>query len=163
MLILVISDNHGVMNRMIDVVRRVKPDLLVHLGDSQMHPDTLRELVGCPVEAVAGNCDYSSGLPREKEILLGGIRAFLTHGDRYGVRSGTGYLRNAAETRGCQLALYGHTHVPLLEHHPGMVVLNPGSISAPRQGDGAGTYALIEIDDGGQLHYTLCKYMQPGR
>lgn len=163
MLILVISDNHGVMNRMMDVVRRVKPDLLVHLGDSQMHLDTLKELAGCPVEAVAGNCDYSSGLPREKEIQLGSIRAFLTHGDRYGVRSGTGYLRSVAEKRGCQLALYGHTHVPLLEYHPEMVVLNPGSISAPRQGDGIGTYGLIEIDSVGQLHYTLCKYVKSSR
>lgn len=160
MLVLVISDNHGVMNRMADVIRRVKPDLLVHLGDSQMRPDTLAEIAGCPIEAVAGNCDGSVGLPREKEIQIGSLRALIAHGDRYGVRSGSGYIRSEAERRGCQLVMYGHTHVPVLEQYPGMTVLNPGSINIPRQGDGIGTYALIEIDSRGQAHYTLCKYMQ---
>ncbi len=163
MVVLVISDNHGVMNRMMDVIRRVKPDLLVHLGDSQMRPDTLAELAGCTVEAVAGNCDGSNGLPREKEIQIGSLRVFIAHGDRYGVRSGSGYIRSAAEKRGCQLAMYGHTHIPVLEQYPGMTVLNPGSITSPRQGDGIGTYALIEIDRAGQAHYTLCQYIQSGK
>ncbi len=160
MLVLVISDNHGAADRMLDVIRRVKPDLLVHLGDSRMHPDMLRELAGCPVEAVAGNGDRSGA--REKEIQLGSVRALIAHGDRYGVCSGSGYIRSAAEKRGCQLVMYGHTHIPLLEYHPDMVVLNPGSISFPRQGDGVGTYALIEIDRTGQLHYTLCRYTAAG-
>lgn len=158
MLVLVISDNHGVTGRMADVISRVKPDLMVHLGDSQMSPGALQAMAQCPVELVAGNCDHSGGIPREKIIEIGGLRAFISHGDQYWVRSGPQYIQSVARKKGCQLAMYGHTHIPLLEQSSDVVAFNPGSISVPRQGDGIGTYGLIEIDSRGQAHYTLCRY-----
>ena len=163
MLILVISDNHGKIGELQDLLERVKPDLLFHLGDSEIGLEALRYLADCPVVAVPGNCDsvlrYKGATDRSRTVqLTEHLKAFLTHGNLYHVNYGTSVIAEAARKEGCNLVLFGHTHVPLLEYQEDLVLLNPGSLNCPRQGDGRGTYALIEIDHNGAAHYTSCKY-----
>ena len=53
-----------------------------------------------------------------------------------------------AQSKGCDMLIYGHTHIPdyqVLED--GFIILNPGSISLPRQSDMNRTYAVLEIED----------------
>ena len=42
----------------------------------------------------------------------------------------------------------GHTHVQHVEHFDDGVVLNPGSVGQPRDGDPRAAYATVDLDDG---------------
>ena len=89
MKIAVFSDTHGLAQGMIDAVREYRPDQVIHLGDGMRDAQRLsREFPTIPVCTVPGNCDYDSYDPEYKVVDLGGMKAFLTHGHRYAVRSG---------------------------------------------------------------------------
>ena len=82
---------------------------------------------------------------------------FLTHGHRYQVNFGIQTLKEAALLRGADIAMYGHTHVPIINQGRDVTILNPGSLTLPRQDGFARTYILMEIDREGEAHFTLCK------
>ena len=155
MKILIVSDTHRQNGNLCRVLAKVgKMDRLIHLGDSEGSEDYIREIAGCPVEIVAGNNDFFSRLPKEKEIMLGGYRTLLTHGHYYGVSVGMERLKEEARARGCNIAMFGHTHRPYLSQEEGLTVLNPGSLSFPRQDGRKPTYMLMEIDEDGEAHFT---------
>lgn len=107
------------------------------------------------MEMVLGNNDFFSMLDREREIKIGKYRALLTHGHYYGVSVGTERIKEEARARGCDIAMFGHTHKPYLWQANGLTVLNPGSLSFPRQEGRKPTYMIMEIDGDGEAHYTL--------
>ncbi|MBI2856175.1 MAG: metallophosphoesterase family protein, partial [Chloroflexi bacterium] len=47
--------------------------------------------------------------------------------------------------RKVDIAVFGHTHYPLVEKHQGVVLVNPGSTSLPRLLRKLGTVALLEL------------------
>lgn len=156
--ILIVSDTHGRLRNFQEMLRRAgTPDRLIHLGDSEGQHRKIEELANCPVDIVRGNCDYSQELPREKEILIGDYRVFLTHGHRYQANFGTETLVDAGLSRKADIVMFGHTHVPLLQQRRGIMLVNPGSLSQPRQDGFAYTYILMELDREGEAHYTLCR------
>ena len=69
---------------------------------------------------------------------------FLTHGHRYGVKLGRQELAAAADRLGAKIAVYGHTHIPLVEERYGVITLCPGSVSEPRQENRRPTYGVLE-------------------
>ena len=69
MRVLLVSDSHGRNQNMEKVIRKVSPvDLLIHLGDLEGSEGYLEAIAPCPVEMVAGNNDFFSRLPREKDV-----------------------------------------------------------------------------------------------
>ena len=56
----------------------------------------------------------------------------------------------AAREEGCSVALYGHTHVPDVSYCKDVLVMNPGSISRPRQASGRPTYGIVTIGSNGE-------------
>lgn len=156
--ILIVSDTHGQLRRFKEMLEKTgRPDRLLHLGDAEGQQEEIERLAGCPVDIVRGNCDCDFDIPQDKLIDIGKYRVFLTHGHRYQVNFGTQTLEEAARLRGADIAVYGHTHVPLIRQGKDLTVLNPGSLSLPRQDGFAYTYILMEIDREGEAHYTLCK------
>ena len=105
---------------------------------------------------VRGNCDYSSialGAPVEKtsSITLMDKRIVFTHGDLYGVKYGEEGLLRLAESRGADIVLFGHTHIPYEKYIPnekGVYLFNPGSIGAPSYDKGA-SYGIIDLTEKG--------------
>ena len=63
-----------------------------------------------------------------------------------------------AKDRGAQIAMFGHTHKPYLDIRENITVLNPGSLSFPRQDGRKPSYMLMELDREGEAHYTICYY-----
>lgn len=156
MKILIVSDTHRQDDNLKRVLGKVgKLDLLIHLGDAEGSEILIREWANCPTEMVAGNNDFFSELDKEKEIMIGGFRTLLTHGHYYGVSLGTEQLKKDAKARGFQIAMFGHTHRPLLDIGPEITVLNPGSLSYPRQDDRRPSYIIMEVDNKGEAHYTI--------
>ena len=128
MKILVLSDSHGDVADMVDVVERVKPDRVFHLGD---HIRDAQELSYAfpelTIDMVGGNCDWRSRAPLEKKITLEGVTVLLCHGHEYGVKSGYGALALHARQEGAKVALCGHTHKSHLSKKWGVGLCNPGS------------------------------------
>ena len=150
MKILVLSDTHGRSRNARKVINREKPfDARFHLGDIEGGEEEIAALAGVPTYMVAGNCDTWSSLPQEAEVVLGGVRFMLTHGHRYWVSASLKELKTKARKNRCDVVLFGHTHRPVEDlSDPSLMVLNPGSLSFPRQADGKPTYMVLTVENG---------------
>ena len=156
MKVLIISDTHKHHENLIRVLERVgKIDLMIHLGDAEGYEDDIADMAGCPMEIVAGNNDFFSSMPREKELQLGKYKVLITHGHYYYVSTGVEDIKKDAAGRGMDIVMFGHTHRPLLERGKGIIALNPGSISYPRQEGRKPSYAIMEIDRAGEAHFSI--------
>ena len=156
MRILIVSDTHGSLRNFDIVIEREKEiDLLLHLGDVEGDNDYMEAVMNCPVHIVGGNNDYFSGLPGEIELRIGKYKVFMTHGHGYYVSMDTRRLKQAARARGADIAMYGHTHRPDIDLEDGVKVINPGSLSYPRQSGRQATYIIMEVNTEGEVEFTL--------
>ena len=155
--ILVMSDSHGTAVFALRAIEKEKPfDLLVHLGDVQGHDPEISAAAGCPCFFVRGNCDYDDDLPTYTIFQVGLHKVFAAHGHRYHVSYGTEHLELSAMNYGCDIVMYGHTHIPDLREKEKITVLNPGSISLPRQSHPKKSYAVMIHDPRtGKIDYEL--------
>ncbi len=159
MRILIVSDTHGRLHNFDEVIEREKEiDMLLHLGDVEGDDDYMEAVMDCPVHIVAGNNDFFSGLPGEFEIGIGKYKVFMTHGHGYYVSMDTKKLKQAARARGADIVIYGHTHRPKIDLDDDIMVINPGSLSYPRQPGRRATYIIMEINARGEAVFTL-KYV----
>lgn len=148
MRIIVMSDSHGNYQALEDVIlRNTDADWIFHLGDGESELD--RFIVSHPVIApkiihVAGNCDYHSLSSNDFVLPVPGHKIFATHGHRYGVNFSLDNIKNAAKEKGCDIILYGHTHVRFNKIEDGFYILNPGSASIPRD-NRAPSFGHIDI------------------
>jgi putative phosphoesterase len=102
--------------------------------------EELRAL-GPPLEAVYGNADEPELRERlPAELVVEEARIGLVHipGPRAGRES-----RLIAGFPGCAAVVYGHTHMPQVERHAGVWILNPGSPTERRR---APARSLILLD-----------------
>ena len=158
--ILIMSDSHGRNENVELAIAQVREEIgvfqmLIHLGDVGDARE-IESLAGVPCYIVRGNTDYDAKLLNANVIEASGHRIFATHGHLYQVDMRLDLLRFAALENDCDIAMYGHTHVPYLEEDPDDVtILNPGSISKPRQADHRYTYMVMEIDDEDEVTYEL--------
>ena len=145
MKILIVSDTHGRDENLEKAVYREEPfDYLIHCGDVEGREIFIEALVDCPCCIVSGNNDFFSDLPREEIIDLAGKKILVTHGHTYGVSGGTDGIVEAARAR-------GHTHYPEIEMQEGILVINPGSLTFPRQRGRKFSYAVMEAEEGKNL------------
>ena len=81
MKILIVSDTHRHHENLEKVLEQVKPiDLMIHLGDGEGYEDYMETIAECPLYIVAGNNDFFSQLPKERELTIGKHNILLTHG-----------------------------------------------------------------------------------
>ena len=73
----------------------------------------------------------------------------------YGVSLGTERIRDEAASRNVQIAIFGHTHRPLIDTEDNLTLLNPGSLCYPRQIGRKPTYLVINIDRDHEAHYAI--------
>ena len=153
---IVFSDSHGDVDHMIRAVRLENPALCFFLGDGEYDLTRLqRRFPSLPVNAVRGNCDLRSTLPRALTCAAGGVRIFATHGHLYGVKHDPIYreLCEAALAENADVVLFGHTHEPFRDRTMGMELLNPGSIGPTTRP----SYGLILLD--GDRVETAVRYL----
>ncbi len=156
MKIMIVSDSHGRDTFLERAIKKVKPiDLFIHLGDFEGSEEYIRAIVPCRTEMVSGNNDYFTGLDKDKIITVGKYFLFLTHGHRYGVNFGTERIKEAAKQYGAGIAVFGHTHRPLIDMSGNVWAINPGSITQPRQEGGRPSFIIMDLDTKGEAHFTL--------
>jgi len=156
--IFVISDTHKLNAGMTTALWREagKFDTVIHLGDIEGCEQEIREEIErvnplCGFLLVRGNCDDDMKVPSYRCAEFDGVKLFMTHGHRYYNRVPGGpfdALASAAAGEGCRIALFGHTHQPLYEKAwNGVILINPGSISLPRQEDRRHGYGILTIEE----------------
>ena len=149
MKILIVSDTHGRDEKLEAAVAVEQPfDYLIHCGDVEGREFFIEALAECPCTIVAGNNDFFSDLPREDEIVLEGHKIMGTHGHNYGVSMDLYGISEEAAARECEMVCFGHTHKPVIEKKNGVLVINPGSLSFPRQEGRQPSYAVMELHEG---------------
>ena len=82
------------------------------------------------------------------EIVLEGHKIMVTHGHNYGVSMDLYGISEEAAARECEMVCFGHTHKPVIEKKNGVLVINPGSLSFPRQEGRQPSYAVMELHEG---------------
>lgn len=141
---IVLSDIHGNKKGVEQLLSSVEYDGVIFAGDGLS--DIEQVVDGFKVR---GNCDFFSNVSNIVETEICGKKVMLTHGHMFGVKSGLGALINEAETRGVDLVIFGHTHIPYNEKINGITYLNPGTFK--KSIFGKSTYAVVEFDDNGFL------------
>ncbi len=158
MKILIVSDTHRKNENLKKVLERESPiDMMIHLGDAEGSEELYRKWLPVTTRLIVmkGNNDFFSNLESEKEVRIGRNLCLLTHGHYYNVSLDTELLRKEAKARSFDVAMFGHTHRPFLETEDGVTLLNPGSLSYPRQEGRRPTYMIMDVDVKGRAEYTL--------
>ena len=65
------------------------------------------------------------------------------------------HIKRAIEERNLDIVMFGHTHRPFLELDGDAVILNPGSISYPRQEGKNPSYIIMDLDEEGEAHFSV--------
>lgn len=156
------SDIHGsaiYCEKLLERFKEEKADRMLLLGDVLYHgprndlPDgyapkkvieMLNSIKEC-VTSVAGNCEapvdqYVLKFPVLAEYALifhKDIMIYATHGDKNNISFKPPLPKGS-------VLLYGHTHVPLNTVSDGIICLNPGSVSIPKEESKRGYMTLDE-------------------
>lgn len=141
--LIVASDTHG-RN---DVLRKLEEayptaDVFIHCGDLEDDATNYRRWV-----FVRGNNDWDYTMPSQRILNIAGVRIYVCHSHRFGYHNREEQLIRAAKENGCSVAIFGHTHVPMTKEEKGVWLINPGSMTWPRDGKSP-AYAVVTIEDG---------------
>ena len=159
MRILIASDIHGrtlAAKKFDQLVLSYRPDRIILLGDylyngprngvpNDYDPLAVSMILNKNAKitiGVRGNCDSRVDasllhfpLEDSRIVYLNGFRCDLVHGDLI--------TSDLLDVQRGDIVMFGHTHVYMLRKDEGVVYLNPGSTSFPKNGHPA-TYAVME-------------------
>jgi hypothetical protein len=96
-----------------------------------------------PVTAVSGNADtgkLAASLPSLARGEVGGVRFLVVHKPKAVKRH-----LPAAREEGVRLIVMGHLHEPGFRWEDGILHLNPGTATAPEEGDSQATVAIVTL------------------
>lgn len=137
--LIILSDTHGNVSAMEQVFSIMKEsDYIIHLGDCTADILLYKRDLSEKLYSVSGNCD---GGGCDLVLDIDGLKILLTHGDRYGVKSGLERLMFKAKEQGVDAVFYGHTHQASIDVCDGIIFINPGSMA--RFGERSYCYAVI--------------------
>lgn len=147
MLIAVVSDTHGALHPdLLPALREAQPEMILHAGDVGSYP-LLRYLSEvAPVYAVRGNVDVMgmlSELPDDFRRVIEGVDLYMTH-----VGGKPEYWLSRLPDPTPQVAICGHSHIPLIERRNGVLFVNPGSAGTRPRFGGPLSFALLRVEAG---------------
>ncbi|MDQ0513863.1 putative phosphoesterase [Mycoplasmoides fastidiosum] len=166
--ILVVSDNHGSLESIRQLINQKKYFAVLHAGDFTCDPQSVLKLHPKTYFILGNNDSYDQGsyLPKDGQyypqdnvylINLLGQKILLTHGHyvlHWEEVKSRNNLKQLAEKYGANFLIFGHTHVPYYQTLENLHLLNPGSINYPRSNSGR-TYGEIEIKNNQILNVTV--------
>lgn len=141
MRIIVASDTHYRNDILDELINKYKDaDLFIHCGDLEDDPQWYPQWI-----FVRGNNDYFVGFEDERIIEVQGHRILVLHSHRCSFLNREETLVSMAYDNGCDIVLYGHTHVSKMTWKNGIFLMNPGSTTSPRDGK-TPSYGILTID-----------------
>jgi len=158
-----ISDIHGSLyytRKALEVFKEENADYIVILGDELYHgarnplpkeynPKEVAQLLNehkDKIIAVRGNCDSEIDemvldypiMSTYSSILYNNRRLFLTHGHIYNEE-------NLPKLSDGDVLIFGHIHIPVAEKKDNIYIINPGSITFPKENN-PNSYGILEND-----------------
>lgn len=125
------SSQRTIAQQAIALFRRSGASVIVHAGDVTC-AEVIEQLAEiAPVLAVRGNNDrsqFGKELPEVLELTIGERLLRVVHGD--GGRSAR--VVASELSAGCDVVIYGHSHIPKIERVGEAILINPGSPSDRR-------------------------------
>lgn len=153
-LLLVLSDSHGDLTSVIDIITRWEKYIsaVFFLGDgaeelleaAYIFPDL-------PFYGVTGNNDPQIApnsrlnFPLENVVEIAGKRIYFTHGHIASYKAVVASVIKRAKEHHADIALHGHLHIPAEKEIEGIQLFSPGAIRYPRGGSKRG-YLLLKLD-----------------
>jgi hypothetical protein len=144
---IILSDTHG--NKRI--IEKLYPlfqenDYIIHLGDGNRDMSEIYRAFPDKTFVCQGNCDFSTPYSRpEWELQIENCKILCAHGHRFGVKYSLDGYKKEAISRGCNIALYGHTHKAKIEQDGNLTVMNPGN-GTPYSSDASYGYLVVNGD-----------------
>ena len=142
--LLLISDNHGNMEVVENILKKENYDISIHLGDSQLSESFIKKHFTYYVQ---GNHD--SYLPEkdifeieENRIIIGHGHYFLGFFNIFNAAKGA---VSFAKKHNANIVIFGHSHYPCNKIIDNILCVNPGSCYLPRNPEGR-SYAIMKID-----------------
>ena len=90
----------------------------------------------------------------KKSLIWDRVHLMITHGHHSGVSTGPEILKEEALSIGADVVmLRTYTPAVFFEQDEDITVLNPGSVSYPRQEGRRGSYMIMEMDEEGDLKF----------
>jgi putative phosphoesterase len=95
---------------------------------------------------------WLSSLPRSLHIELDSVKVAVFHGSP--IRPLREYIfpmdaqiqaEHFLDSTGADVIILGHTHVPYVVRTGGGLIVNPGSVGQPRDGDPRASYAMLDL------------------
>jgi putative phosphoesterase len=158
---LVVSDIHGssyYANKINEIYNKEEPDKIILLGDLYYHGprnpltkeynpmkvceifNNLKDKILC----IKGNCDAEVDemisefkFNESISIDINGLKFFFTHGHKYNID-------NIPE--GIDVLVYGHFHTGFIKEKDGVICVNSGSISLPKENT-KNSYLIIDENE----------------
>ena len=138
----VLADTHNRLPENLEALAE-GADEIWHLGDVCSPSLLLRlENVGPPVTLVRGNSDSNFEWPLVVDLKRKGVRFRLVH------------IPPARVPENVDVLLHAHTHVPRNERKDGVLYLNPGCVTHPKDG-ARPSVAKLEIAEDGKIGWRL--------
>lgn len=164
MKVLVISDTHGDISHVCQVIEQIEQEGLTHIihcGDYIEDAKALEEMYPQFVMyKVAGNCDgYGAGGTFLEYI--DDVAIMMTHGHNQNVKESYEEIWIDAVAHEAQIAVFGHTHMAYLAYEEDIILLNPGSMTWPRD-QRFPSFAIIEIIKGEIVDIALMQVLENG-
>jgi putative phosphoesterase len=120
---------------------------VVNLDAFNMNPLAAKAVFWTAKRISEASTDYLKRLRPSTRLNLGGTSAAMFHGsprmdDEYVFEedANAGLLQIAK----AEIVISGHTHVPYVKKLPQGILVNPGSVGQPRDGDPRASYLLFE-------------------
>ena len=148
MKLLVLSDSHGSIDRLSFAVKQAAPDAILHLGD--YIGDARKLHIKFPDVAfymVKGNCDTYAAGETERLFTLKGVKIYMTHGHIYNVKNGLNAIAYRSHEVGAGVALFGHTHIAMVQQADGIWLMNPGQMER-HDSKRSASYGIVTLEKG---------------
>jgi len=129
---LIVSDSHR-NDEILSSLYKEYPDcdVYIHAGDSCSDMYSIY-----PFDSVLGNCDFYS-FPERKHLTSEVGNILIKH--HPGLSS--------KEKENTRIFIHGHTHCYKVKEEDGILIINPGSVTHPRDGSN-GSFAILRIENG---------------
>jgi putative phosphoesterase len=141
----ILSDTHGNYPLAVKALESLEQlDYIIHLGDTTDDAEKLEIALGREIIKLSGNCDLSRKYPEHIITTIAGKIFFLSHGDRFMVKSGLNLIQQRAKQEKVDVVLYGHTHRPAILSIDDVMFINPGTMN---KNASHRSFALVSIDN----------------
>ncbi len=98
------------------------------------------------------NKKWLKGLSTVQRFAVEGVTISVFHGSPFDPlweyvfpEASPKYLRSIIRKAGTDIVILGHTHIPFLFRWKNRLLINPGSVGQPRDGDPRASYVILEL------------------